>query len=363
MQRLLIALVVLTAVFGMLCLSAEAGFVTGAPSGSIIAVGGDIGNANQVDSPGDIVASYTSGAMNDTAFRTTLGSPDTVSVKAIFGDTTEMIGTDVATIAPAGQVTFTITLKNWANQSDAIRIDNDTPTGGASKDSITIRANGVVIYQGGVPDTFAPLALPPIPSGAETQVTIQVTHQDTNGGLGSATIKIKAIANAGLGGDPGGYVGNNGDKYAGAGDDTEILTVTVNVINVVMSVSQDPILVPATYNGPAGDSIPGSQLTYVIRYDNDGNDTAVGYTVHAHIPANSVMDSVLTPSSHSGSTATITILSDTGDVVSVNSPNATRIRWTFSTGVGPNNGDPVNVVDASVSDIDAGILKFRVFIK
>lgn len=364
MNRVLIVLAAVLAVIGLMGIPADAKFVSGTASNTVIGVGADGGTANQVDLGGDIVASYTSGAGNDTQFKTT-GGVDTVSVKPVFGDTTDMQGPASASVAPASSATYTIRVTNYANVSDVIKIDNDTPTGGAVKDSITIKVNGVVVYQGGVTDTFAPYALPSLPPGAETSVTVQITHQDTNGGLGTATVIMRAKANNGVGGEAGGYVGNNGDNYAGFGDDAETLTITVNQINVLMSIAHDPIVLPGSYSGPVGDTVPGATMTYVIRYDNDGNDTAVNFTLSAKIPANTKLAQADTSlvQGHTGSTVTVTITDDTGTVVGDTDPNAFRIKWTFNVGVGSNNGDANGVVDAAIADVDAGIVKFKVYIK
>lgn len=359
---LLLVAVVIAAIFAM---PAQAAYVAGTASGSSLVVGGDGGSANQVDLAGDIVASYTSTAGNDTAFKTNLTPNATAVVSAVFGDTAQAVGGASSNIAPGGVINFTLSVRNFGNQSDVIKVKTDTPSvTGAAKDSVTIRVNGSVVYQNGN-DSFLAVSLPALAAGAETQVTVQISH-DTSGPLGNVDAIIKTIPNAGGGGETGGYMGNNGDSYAGIGNANVTYSVNVKSIKVNMLVEHDPIMTPASYNGPMNDTVPGSTITYVIRYDNDGNDTAVAFTLSTKIPANSVLASALDTTlifSHTGATPTVTVTDSSGVSVADTNPLAERIKWTWNIGVAPNNGDNANTVDASVADMDAGYVKFKVYIK
>ena len=130
-------------------------------------------------------------------------------------------------------------------------------------------------------------------------------------------------------------------------------------------IAYDSILTPATYDGAAGDTVPGATIMVVIRYDNDGADTAKNMFLSAKIPANSTLaeadTTLVTP--HTGATATVTIRDDTGNIVAVNDPAASVVEWTFSTGCGPDNGDTFGVVDAAAADVDAGFVKVKLYIK
>ena len=156
----------------------------------------------------------------------------------------------------------------------------------------------------------------------------------------------------------------------GAAPDTDmnsfgVLGVKSGRPKVLMSVSQDTIITPASYGGPANDTIPGATLTYVIRYDNDGGETSFNFILTTKIPQRTVLakaDTTLV-SPHTGAAVTVTVTDDTGNVVADTDPLAQRIKWTFSTGVAPNNGDPIGVVDAAAADVDAGIVKYKVYIK
>lgn len=361
MRLQLSAILMILAVLAVGVVPAEAVFVSGTASNSIISVGKDLGSPNQADTFGDIVASYTSVAGNDTTYKST-AQVDTVAVKAIFGDTVDVSGSASSTMPAAGSVNFTLKLTNFSNQSDMFTIDNDTLVGGA-KDSVTIRVNGAIIYQGGVNDTFLGVNIGPIPPLAETQVTITFDHQDTNGAVGQAATHIRARANNGSGGELGGYIGNNGDNYAGFGDDGETLTVTVNMINILMRVDQDTgFAAPGTYNGAAGDSVPGSTLTYVIRYDNDGNDTALGFQVTFRLPANTSIVDTPTVLAHNGGSGTVLFLDQSDSGVALG-PSVAKVKVTYTNPLGSTNGDANGTVDAAAPDIDAGSIKFRVYIK
>ena len=363
MQRILTLLVVVALVMTAGVLQAQAAFVAGTPAGTNIAVGGDSGTPNQVDLAGEVVASYTSVVGNDTAYRTNQGMNPAATVLAVFGDTVQPVGLISANLAPGGVQNFTMSITNFANQSDVIKIRTDTSSvTGSAKDSVTIRINGVIIYQFGN-DSFTPVSVGPLASGADTLVQVQIAH-DTTGALGDVSAVIKTFPNAGAGGDPGGYSGNNGiDSYAGVGNDMISFSVYVKTIKVQMLVDQDPTVSPAGYNGPGGDTVPGSTLTYVIRYDNDGNDTAVAFTINTKIPIGTVLaqadSGICAP--HTNALVSVAPTDDTGTVVGLSV--ATRVRWTFSVGVAPNNGDNANTVDAASADYDAGYVRFKVYIK
>lgn len=364
MQKFLMALVVMAAAFGVMAMPADAAYKFGASAGASIVVGGNGGDADTADLAGDIVASYTSTANNDTKFKTNTGSNPTTVVSAVYGDSAMAIGGSTLNIAPGDTANFTMSITNWSNSSDTIKVRIDTAANvtGASKDSITIKVNNQVIYQNGV-ETYPPVLVVLAP-GADT--TVNVTIIAANSALGAAISTIKATPNNGGGGDTGGYFGNNGDTYCGDGNASVSFTVNVILINVLISAQHDLISTPASYNGPAADTIPGATLTYIIRYDNDGNDTAVNFMLNVKIPANTVLaDTGISGSStHTGCTVTSTITDDTGTTVAYTAATASRIRWTFAGGgVAPNNGDAVGVVDAITSDFDAGIMKFKVYVK
>lgn len=369
MHKLLIVAIAMIAVLAVIGLPADAAYKFGSAPGSSIAVGGDGGSANQADVFGDVVASYTSNLGSDTAFRTNQGSNPTASVIAVFGDTASAIGSVSTTLAPGGIGTFTLSITNWSNQSDSINISVDSGNvTGPSKDSVTIKINGAIIYQNGV-DTYPAATSGNLAAGAETQVTVRIEH-DTNGALGLATAVIKTRPKGGAGGDTGGYIGNNGDNYAGNGNDSVTFSVNVKDIKILMLVERDTPLAPASYNGPAGDTIPGATLTYTIRYDNDGNDTGVDFRLTVKIPQFTMLATGIDSpaaaanlSPHTGATATVSVTDTAGVVVAVTDPAAALIKWTFSTGVSPNNGDANGVVDAASSDVDAGFVKFKVYIK
>ncbi len=349
-------------------LPAGAAYQFGSAANDTIIVGGNGGGQDTADLAGDVVASYTSTAGNDTIFKTNSGTNPTAQVRPVFGDTAAVVGASSQSMAPSDTRTFTVRIVNWANQTDVIKIESDTEdVSGLSEDSITIRVNGALIYQNGN-DSFPQFALPALPPGADTTVTVEVVSSAT--ALGQAVVNLLTIPNSGIGGDTGGYLGNNGETYAGDGDAKVTLTVNINSINVQIKVEQEVTSAPTSYNGPMGDTVPGATLTYVIRYDNDGNDTAVGFTLNTKLPANTTLGTGLDSptasallSPHTGATVTVTIMNDTGTVVTVTDPSASRLRWTYNIGVAPNNGDSGSSVDATTSDVDAGFVKFKVYIK
>lgn len=367
MHKLLIAFVAVAAIFGLTAIPADAAFVSGTAQGSNIIVGGDGGSANQADLAGDLVASYTSSAGNDTVFKTNLNANVTATVVSIFGDSVTVSGQTSAVMAPGGIATYTLNVTNYSNQSDTIKVTTDTTSvTGASKDSVTIKVNGTTIWQNGSA-AFPAVALGILAPGASTSVTVTMSH-DTPGVLGITDAVIRTKANNGAGGDAGGYIGNNGDNYAGFGDDTAFLSVNVKEVKILMAVEQSLQALPASYNGPTGDTIPGSTLMYTIRYDNDGNDTGLGFTINTKIPLNTVLVSGVSTDTtlqtpHTGALATVTVTDDSGVVVGDTDPNARRIKWTFNLGVGANLGDANGTVDASVADVDAGYMQFKVYIK
>jgi len=149
-----------------------------------------------------------------------------------------------------------------------------------------------------------------------------------------------------------------------------VLRVISGRPKVLIGIAQDTIVTPASYGGAANDTIPGAAMTITLRYDNDGGDTAVNFVLTAKIPQNAQLgtgadspaaSAFLMP--HVGATAAVTVMDDSGNVVADTDPNAVRIKWTFTTGVPPNNGDAVGVVDAVTSDNDAGYVKYKVYIK
>jgi len=148
------------------------------------------------------------------------------------------------------------------------------------------------------------------------------------------------------------------------------LAVRSNGPKILVSTLMSTTSAPVTYSGPAGDTVPGATLTIELRYDNDGGETAVNYVLSAHIPANTQLGTGIdSPSAaalmspHTGAVAAVTITDDSGVVVADTHPAASRLKWTFTTGVAPNNGDGVGSVDASAADVDAGIVKYKVYIK
>ena len=147
---------------------------------------------------------------------------------------------------------------------------------------------------------------------------------------------------------------------------TGALAVIGGKANVLIGVSQETILAPVSYNGSMNDTVPGATMIISLRYDNDGADTAVGFTLNARIPQSTVLavandSTLLFP--HLGAAAVVTVTDDSGNAVLDTDPNARRIKWTFTAGIGPNNGDPVGVVDAASQDVDAGYVKYKVYIK
>lgn len=366
MHRLLIAVALIAVLALAWSDPADAKYVSGAASGSVIAVGGDGGSANSADVFGDIVASYTSALGTDTQFKTNLNANLTASIISVFGDTAGAIGPTSLVLGPGGVANFTMSITNFANVTDNIKVKTDTGSvTGAAKDSVTIKVNGAIIYQNGN-DSFTMVTLSSIPPGAETQVTVTITH-DTPGALGVADAVIKTLPNNGAGGDPGGYGGFNGDTYAGTGNANVTFGVNVKEVKILLALETAAIITaPASYAGPVSDTVPGAKVEYTIRYDNDGNDTGVNFRLTVRIPQFTTLGTGIDSAvafAHTGATATITIADTAGNPVADTDPAAAMIKWTFNAPVSPNNGDPNGVVDASTTDVDAGYVRFRVYIK
>src|SRR3989338_860964 len=364
MHRLLISIAAIAVLALVWSAPADAKYV----SGAVVAVGGDGGSANQADVFGDIVASYTSSLGSDTQFKTNIGANLSASITSVFGDTAGAIGAATLGLSPGGVANFTLAITNYANVTDNIKIKTDTAAvTGAAKDSVTIKVNGVTIYQNGN-DSYAAFTLSSIPPGAETQVTITISH-DTPGALGLADAVIKTLPNNGVGGDSGGYGGFNGDSHAGDGNANVTFGVNGKDVNIRLALDTSAIIsAPTSYAGLAVDTVPGAKVEYTIRYDNDGNDTGVGFTIKVRIPQFTTLGTAANGDSatafpHTGALATITITDTAGVVVGDTDPAAAMIKWTFNLGVGPTNGDNAGTVDAVSPDVDAGYVRFRVYIK
>lgn len=359
MKKFLMIAMVLTLVFA--ATAAQAAYVSGTAAGSNIAVGGDGGAANSADVAGDVVASYTSNLGTDTAYKVPTANGQ-VNVSQVFGDTVAVVGAASATFVGGESTTFSLRVTNYANSTDSIHIFTDTPSvTGTNSGSVTVKINGSTVYLNGS-DSYSHVILN-LAAGADTLVTVQILH-DSGGPLGAANVTIKTKTKGGLGGDAGGYLGLNSDNYAGLGDDTAALSINVKQIKLFTDVIIDSSTVPATYNGSLGDSVPGMQIQYTFRYDNDGNDTAENFILNMRIPTNTALSDTPTVSAHTGATGTVFVYNSSDSPVLATDPAAVKVVVRFNNGVAPDDADDgANALGGPFPDLDAGTVSMRVYIK
>jgi len=107
-----------------------------------------------------------------------------------------------------------------------------------------------------------------------------------------------------------------------------------------------------------------------LRYDNDGDDSGANITVTAFIPENTDFDTatlaMCSPDTNNSASLTITYSNDGVSWLSTPPANTNRIKWTLANPVSPQTiegGDTLTVVDGNEIDYDAGVLKYRVFVK
>lgn len=353
-----IILVAAVAIISIFAISADAVFVAGTAPGAVN-VGGDGAAANSADTFGDVLATYTNSFGADTKSEAP-AVDGTNSVIPIYGDTIQQqLGT--LNGSPGDSLTFTIWVTNWSSQSDSIGLSVDTGTlTGASSGSVAITV-GAVDITNGIVVAYTPNLGP----GAATQVIVDVA-MDT-GADGIASFQLVAKANAGAGGDAGGYTAF-GNNFAGFGDDSTTLTVSAAVADINILVAFDTANAPSDYNGGANDIVPGATIRFAISYDNDGSDSAGGVVLNTYIPANSTFDSAggAMATLHTGGTLTVAFYSDTGGLITpvgsaVGNPAVRRVEWTLAGSiVAPNNGDGDTYVDGTVPDVDAGKVSYQV---
>src|SRR3990167_188416 len=221
-MSLLLLSILYMASLGLVCPSEVR--AAGALAGSVIAVGGDGGAANVADVTGDIVATVTSPAGNDTKFATT---PLSVSatISAVYGDSLARLSPDTFVMPPPDTAWHDVSVTNAGNATDSLLF---------SAASVKRRSNGfdvsdsVVIsfWEASGATQISSLNLPPDSTG---NIKVAIFVKPTAPRNDTIDVTIRATARSGAGGDSGGYIGFNNAPYAGRGDDT--VGLPVGVIN------------------------------------------------------------------------------------------------------------------------------------
>ncbi|OGH58452.1 MAG: hypothetical protein A3G34_08255 [Candidatus Lindowbacteria bacterium RIFCSPLOWO2_12_FULL_62_27] len=257
-MSLLLLSILYMASLGLVCPSEVR--AAGALAGSVIAVGGDGGAANVADVTGDIVATVTSPAGNDTKFATT---PLSVSatISAVYGDSLARLSPDTFVMPPPDTAWHDVSVTNAGNATDSLLF---------SAASVKRRSNGfdvsdsVVIsfWEASGATQISSLNLPPDSTG---NIKVAIFVKPTAPRNDTIDVTIRATARSGAGGDSGGYIGFNNAPYAGRGDDTVGLPVGVINRKPIANAGPDTGIVAGStvaLSGAASSDPDGDSLSY-----------------------------------------------------------------------------------------------------
>jgi uncharacterized repeat protein (TIGR01451 family) len=342
-------------------------WAVGTNVGVNISNGGDSGSDNAVNAAGDLVVSTTElGAQ---------GVSSTAAATVTQGyDLGDLSAPADSTVALGGNKTYDYTVKNLSNGTDTIKVtvvgSSATATGAATSTwGIEILDSGGVTKASGAGNTNVSFSFTSVSSNTSLQFKVKIiapgsptgsdgnsyavtTRAESNNGTADAWDASSSTITA----NPfsGGFT-QRGDSL----DDSTTSTITATVMYAKLEVS--------------GSTSPGSQLTYTIKYDNDGSGTASGLVIQNAIPSNTTyVQSSATGSNspHTGATATANV-----NIGTLASPNyqadgtagtVVAVRWIFSgANVAAHNGDAgddTTGVNGTIPDVDAGQVTYKVTI-
>ena len=342
-------------------------YANGTAGGTLITAGFDASVANTADTFGDLVVQYqaVSGGANIYA---TPASAANVNVSNIFGN--QFSDTYLSTIVVSGDTAwYSLTITNKGNASDTIFFDSSSFNflGALGADSIQVS-----FWNAAQTAKITNTSMLAAEASEVVYVAVYFANGLNNGD--SMNFIVRAIANNGLGGDTGGYIGANSTGYAGDGDDTILLSAEISsaipAIYVSKSVQVDNTGLVG-FDGDTANVVPGSVLLYSIRYDNDGDGSGYNVAIIAYIPENTDLDTATAamtmPDTNNVGSVVIEFSND-GSTWSTSAPaNVNRIRWTLTNPVLANNNsegtDTVGVVDGDIQDADSGRFQYRVIVK
>lgn len=243
---------------GLVCPSAT--FAAGSAVGSGLTVGGDGGSANVVDLFGDIVATMTSVAGNDTQYKTTGATPATATVISVYGDSVGRTGPD-SFIQTPDTVWYDVTVTNAGNSTDSMVLSVPVVAYRISGLPATDSVN-VTVWNASATTQISSVTLPPDSTSVfKVAVYVKITAPRND----TLDVTIKAVARGGLGGDTDGYTGFDGVAYCGDGDDSVILPVGVRNRAPVAYAGVDTSTAPGetmSLSGSGSTDLDGDTLAY-----------------------------------------------------------------------------------------------------
>lgn len=359
--------IILAAVLTMTAiLSSSPLYAAGTDRGIIIGAGWDSGTLNTADTYGDIVISYTN-SLSGSSFYAHPETSVSNTVSAVYGNTLPISATPQS--SNVGNTTwYQMSLTNKSNGSDTIFFTiSDTNYYGLSDTEVR-----VTLWNAGRTSMITQSSILAEDAVETFYAAVYFLPSVLTGD--SITFVVTAIANSGNGGDSAGYTGANGIAYAGDGNDSIILTFNALSTSPNIRITKSVAVVNSNvigYDGTSTNVVPGSELEFTLRYDNDGDDSGANIFIIAYIPDNTDFDTATTamcsPDSNNVSGVTIEF-SDNGSTWN-STPTATtnRIRWTLANQISYQNNDEgtdsLTAVDGDIPDYDAGILKYRVYVK
>ena len=256
MRKLLFWMIGAALLFGTPTLTLAATGTSGTTAGENIVYGGDSGNDGIANTAGDVVATFK---INGGSTKTATCIVATVTVGQIYGGKWGTLPVD-QTDWPAKIVNYEYQLYNLGNATDAFILS-----------TVSSGWNTAILKNGAATNTLT------IAEDAMATFTVQVTIPDSANDNDKGTFAVTAATI------------NDGAVYiVGAwqygGDDslTDSGTTTCSSAIIALTKTYDV----GTITGYTGTStnIPGSLVTYCLRYENTGNANANNVTVTDMIP-------------------------------------------------------------------------------
>jgi uncharacterized repeat protein (TIGR01451 family) len=336
----------------------------GLSSGASIISGYD-GTGAPADAYGELSVKYEDSIGGSTYWVSPVSTVSS-TVDSVFGDTLAALETS-HTIAQSDTYLFEFTVTNKGNAVDSFVL-NYSAVGTIAGLNVTFFANDGVtpitsssdLAEEASENFYAAVYMPVVAMGI------------------SDTITITAVAQGGLGGDAGGYIGANLLAYAGNGDDTAVIVAISGssdtpdmYVSVEVAVDQTNV---TGYAGNVNDIIPGAELIYTITYDNDGADSAGNVVIYTYLPEGTDFDTAaagdcLPDNNNSVGDITIEFSNDgiTWNTDASAVANLDRIRWTLANQVSNDDNsegtDTIGTVDGDSPDADSGKLVYKVYVK
>jgi len=258
----------------------------GTSAGSAILFGGNGGGSDTADLPGDIVASMTSVQGDDTRVVTSPGIlSDTVS--AIFGDTVRQLSSGFAGAFPGETAWIDLHVANKGNTTDTILFDSSAPSFDLSGSAGNLVAVSFWNSSGTAP---IPNVVLPAEGAAAFKVAVFLDPSAPQGDTLRLTLTLKA--RAGAGGDPGGYLGNNADSYAGDGDGYVSLAAVssrasessatrvafLSESHLLADDTSSQISITVIVRNETGIVVPNAQVNFSVTHPASGNDLGLSVT-------------------------------------------------------------------------------------